>query len=577
MASRSSSSKGIDKAATGIPGFDGMTGGGIPVGCTTLIAGEAGAGKTVFALQSLVGGARDHGEPGIFVAFEEHSNRIVGNARQFGWNLPELQKQNLFFLDAQPDPDLVQSGEFGLEGMLSRLDTKINELGAKRIAFDAIDVILSLIDQPAKRHQEMHQLNAWLQSRELTAIITSKSGKPAENAPIVRLDFMQFMVDCFIQLRHDCEDGISQRTLRIAKYRGSAFEENELPFIFGKNGMQVAFARELEQAAAPVSNELVSSGVSRFDTMLGGGYHRGSAILITGAPGTAKTSLGGAFASAACERGENTLLVTFDSPAKELIRNLASINIDLDTPCQDGTLQIHAPLSIYSNSERHLLEICEAADAHGARCLVVDPLSALAPGGQDGWSKSIVERLIAWCKSRGITLLCTSLLNQQSPIAESTPMQISTIADTWIHLNYLVHGGERNRGLTIVKSRGIGHSNQVRELILSKDGITLEDVYRSGGEVLMGTLRYEKERAGIMEQKVREAARQRHLLELENDAAELKARLDSLERELHFKHDQIKKTREQSDIDDSDREALHEGRLAKRKADTGQSQDQGNG
>jgi circadian clock protein KaiC len=559
---------GITKSATGISGFDGMTSGGIPTGCTTLISGEAGAGKTVFALQTLVGGARDQGEPGIFVAFEEHSQRIIANAAQFGWNLKDLQQQGLLLLDAQPDPQLIQSGEFGLEGMLSRIDAKIKEMGARRVVFDAIDVILSLMDDPRKSHQEMYRLNDWLVRRGLTAVITSKSGKTAEDSAIVRLDYMQFMADCFIQLRHDCESGISHRSLRIVKLRGSAFEENETPLVIGRSGIQVAYTRELEKSTVAVSNELISSGVERLDTMLGGGFLRASGILITGAPGTAKTSLGGAFAQAACKRGENTLMVSFDSPPKEVIRNLASINIDLNTPYQDGTLEILAAHSIHRNPEHHFLRICQAAEARDVRCLIVDPLSALASGGRSGWSKSIVERLIDWCKSRGITVLCTSLLDQKSPDTESTPMQISTIADTWIHLNYQIHGGERNRGLTIVKSRGIGHSNQVREIVLSDNGITLEDVYSSGGEVLMGTLRYERESTDAMERKLRDAQTIRHRLELENEAAELKTRLQSLERELAFKQAQIDQSQERTETDDSDRDSLLEGRLKKRGADS---------
>lgn len=570
MTSRNSDPGGIGKCRTGIPGFDAMTGGGIPEKCSTLVMGEAGAGKTVFALQSLVGGARDYNEPAIFVAFEEHSSRIVANAGKFGWNLPEMQEQGLFFLDAQPDPHLIQSGEFGLEGMLNRLDTKIKELGARRVAFDAIDVVLSLIDDPVTRKNEILRLNNWLARRGVTTLITSKLQPNAGDPTFVQLDFMQFMVDCFIRLHHESESGVSQRSLRIVKYRGSAFEENQTPFIFGDSGIEIAHAGELDPGEVPISTERVSTGIDRLDTMLDGGYHRASTALITGSPGTAKTTVSGAFAQAACERGENTLLVSFDSPADELIRNLASINLDLDTPRREGTLQIMAAHSIYGNSEQHLMQIRQAAESNDVRCMVIDPLSALAPRGDSDWSKSVVERLIDWCKARGITLVCTSLLDQKNPVAESTPLQISTIADTWIHLNYQINAGERNRGLTIVKSRGTGHSNQVRELILSDEGITLEDVYTAGGEVLMGTLRYEREASEAMDRKQREAAQRRQRLELENEEAELRGRLQSLERELAFKQEEIAQAREHSQDHETEKEALHDARLKKRGADTDQ-------
>lgn len=461
MSNSYSSPKGIAKSATGIPGFDEMTGGGMPSGCTTLVAGEAGAGKTIFALQSLVGGARDHEEPGIFVAFEEQSERIITNAAQFGWDLPGLQKQGLFFLDAQPDPRMLRTGDFGIEGLLSRLESKIRETGTKRIAFDAIDVILALIEKPSERQHELLSLHNWLVRNNLTAVITAKAGEAATLPAATRLDFMQFMVDCYIRLHHDCFSGISQRSLRIVKYRGTAFEENRTPLIFGKHGMDIAYAEGSRHVDSPVSTDRVSTGVDRLDTMLDGGYHRGSSILITGSPGTAKTTLGAAFAAAACNRGEHTVLVTFDSSADEVVRNIRSVGIDLEGPRKQGTLQIQSARTIYGNAEAHVMNVCRGVEAHAARCLVVDPLSALAGQGNDGWSKSIVERLVDWCKSRGITLLCTSLLNQKVPDAESTPLQISTIADTWIHLNYLIHGGERNRGLTIVKSRGTSHSNRL--------------------------------------------------------------------------------------------------------------------
>lgn len=562
------------RAATGISGFDTMSNGGLPVGRTTLVAGEAGAGKTVFALQSLVSGARDHDEPGIFVAFEEHSDRIVTNADTFGWDLCAQQNKNLYFLNAQPHPDLMQSGDFDLEGLLSALEAKVDEIGARRIAFDAIDMVLALLENPADRRREIYRLNDWLIDKGLTAIITSKLGDALDKES-PRLDFMQYMVDCYIRLYHHCDLGVSRRSIRIIKYRGTSFEENETPLIIGRSGMAIAHTRYDENREQAFSIERVSTGVERLDTMFDGGYHKGSSILITGAPGTAKTTLGGTFVQAACERGERALFVSFDSDSGELIRNLASVGIDLTTPYQSGLLKLLSARSIRSNADHHLVDIRQAAEAHQATYLVVDPVSSLARRGTMAQAGSTVERLVDWAKASGITLLCTSLLDQNHPENESTPLQISTIADTWIHLNYQIRAGERNRGLTIVKSRGTGHSRQVRELILDDGGVTLEDVYTAEGEVLMGTMRFERERQQALAAELRLAEQQRHLLAMKNDAADLESRLAAIQRELAFKRDEISESRTRIDSQDEHEQQTRDTRLSRRGADGGEAPDIG--
>lgn len=556
------------KAATGMTGFDGMTGGGLPAGRTTLVAGQAGSGKTVFALQTLVGGARLHAEPGIFVAFEEQSRRIIENAAAFGWDLPELENRGLFFLDAQPSPHLIQSGEFELTGMLSTLDAKIREMDARRIAFDAIDVVLALIDEPRVRQREMYRLHDWLYKRDLTGIITAKRGERASSPTGTHLEFMQFMVDCFVQLDHRWDHGISQRSIQVVKYRGASFEENVTPLVIGPEGMEISHVPPQDGREPAAASERVSTGIDRLDTMLAGGYHRGSSVLVTGAPGTAKTTLAGAFACAACERGENTLFVTFDSPGEEVVRNLSSVGLDLAAARDSGRLRMMTARSIRGNAERHLMDIRKSAADHRARCLVVDPLSALARRGNTEWSNSVVERLIDWTRSRGVTLLCTSLLDDKNPDTESTPLQVSTIADSWIHLNYVIHAGERNRGLTIVKSRGTGHSNQVRELILSDVGVTLEDVYTAEGEVLMGTLRREREQSQLTQRRNRRLEARRREIELENEAASLEARLSALGRELAFKREELDNLKSQSSQHESDQREMDRARLKHRGADT---------
>ncbi len=534
------------KAPTDILGLDDITGGGLPRGRTTLLEGGPGCGKTVFALQTLVNGARHHREPGIFVAFEESSRRIIANAATFGWDLPALQQEGLFFLDAQPNPALIQSGDFDLGGLLAALDAKVEAMGARRIAFDALDVVLTLLADANAVRREVYRLHEWLLDRELTALITHKATYADDAGP--PFDFMTFMVDCAITLTHEVAYGISQRSLRVIKYRGSGFEENAAPFVIGDTGLEVAYARGHDHARHPVTDERVSSGLERLDNMLDGGYHRGAGILITGAPGTAKTTLCGTFAQAACRRGEATLLISFDSRGDEMIRNLASVGIALREFVDAGLLRLTAARAISGSAEIHLMHIKNLAREHGARCVVIDPISALSKSGNADISHSVAERLVGWAKSENITLLCTSLLDQTTPLHEGTPLQISTIADTWIHLNYLIHAGERNRGLSIVKSRGTGHSNQVRELILSDSGVTLADVYTAGGEVLMGTLRFEKERAERLARQTADADNRRRRQQLAAETAQLEARLQALQSELELKR------LEQTEFADRERE-----------------------
>jgi len=531
---RSSLGTARSKATTGIKGFDEITGGGLPHGRTTLLEGGPGSGKTIFALQFLVCGARTCKEPGIFVAFEECSTRIVANAEGFGWKLAELQRKKLFFVDAQPEPDLIQSGNFDLSGMLAALDVQIKKMGAQRIVFDALDIVLALLIDPAARRREVYRLHEWLLARELTGIITAKTGGDKSRSMSHQpFGFMQFMVDCAVILNHSVVQGVSQRNLRVQKYRGSSFDEHESPFLIGNNGFEVAGARTLGHVYATVVNERVSSGVKRLDTMLGGGYYRGASVLITGFPGTAKTTLCGAFAEAACRRNERTIFVSFDSDFSEVIRNLASVGIRLDRYVKSGLLRIVSVRTITGNAETYLLRIKTYAKEHRARCLVIDPVSTLSSSANELTAHSVAERLIDWSKSDGTTLVCTSLVDEMSGrTLGMSPLQISTLADTWIHLNYLAQAGERNRGLSIIKSRGTAHSNQVRELILSDAGVTLTDTYTAGGEVLMGTMRWEKESAEHSAREEAEVAGKLKRVTLAAEEAELEVRVKSLQTEL---------------------------------------------
>ena len=527
------SAAGMEKAPTGIAGLDQITGGGWPRGYATMIEGGSGSGKTVLALQTLVNGARRFKEPGIFVAFEESSRRIIANAAKFGWDLPALQRKKLFFLDAHPKADLILSGSFDLSGMLAALSAKVEDIGAKRIVFDAVDMVLTLLNDPQIERHEVYRLHEWLLAKELTAIITCKRSEDGLiQAP---LGFMQFMVDCAVVLKHDIVQTVSQRSLRVLKYRGSAFDENESPFLIGAVGVEVADTWLLDRVPGPVSNQRVSCGVPRLDAVLGGGYYRGSSILMTGAPGTAKSTLGGAFAEAACARGERTLIVSYDSGSSQFIRNLTSVNIRLERFVKNGLLRVASARTVVASAEVHLMRIKSLALDQRARCVVIDPASALSKMGNTLTAHSVAERLLDWAKSSGITLLCTSLLDTPVPAMEASPLQISTLADTWIHLSYLVNAGERNRCLSVIKSRGTAHSNQVRELVLSDQGVTLTDAYAAGGKVLMGTLRWEKEQAEQVAREAKNSAARQKQARLAAEELELQSRLASLQQEIKAK------------------------------------------
>ena len=558
----------IRKAASGIAGFDEITGGGLPSGRTTLVVGGPGAGKTVFALQSLVHAASHLGEPGIFVAFEENSRQIVANAATFGWDLPELEEKRLFFLDARLAPATVQAGDFDIAGILAGLAAKTKEMGARRIVFDGIDVLLTLLDDPAKERREIYRLQEWLHASGLTALITAKASE-GDRVSTERYAFMQFMVDAVVSLHHRMVERVSLRGIRVMKYRGSGFSEGEFPMIIASTGIEVATFGNSE-LDYDVSTDRVSSGIPRLDTMLDGGYYRGSGVLITGAPGVAKTTLAGAFAKAACERGERVLYVSFDEAGSQIIRNLKSVSIDLGPYREAGLLEMYSTRTEARSSEDHLINLKQRIAAFTPRNLVVDPLSALGKTGGHVAAVHASLRLLDYARALGITTVCTSLVANE-PVNETTTTQISTIADSWIHLAYLVHGGERNRTLTIVKSRGMRHSNQVRELLLSNEGVTLADVFTAGGTVLVGTARWEHETA------VREAAsraradRVRRRQIAEQSEARLRAQIAALEAELAAQRADSELLVEQ-ERDDQNRRGLEYAellRLRRADADTG--------
>jgi circadian clock protein KaiC len=520
----------LRKIATGIGGFDELSRGGLPRSRISLLKGGPGSGKTVFALQTLVSAARDRGESSIFVAFEEDPRQIVVNAGGFNWNLPALARKQISFMDANLSPDVVQSGEFDLRGLLAILKVKKEEIGARWIVFDGIDVLLTLLQNPKAEIREIHRIRAWLSENDVEgAIITAKID--GDGSHIANYGFLQFMVDCVIEFEQRLECGVPLHRIQILKYRGSAFAKGEYPVSFGPSGMEIAppEPNEIQQVA---SGERVSIGFDRLDTMLGGGLFRGSSTLITGVPGTSKTTLSGKFAEAACRRGERTLFVSFDEGPDRIVRNLTSVGIELRPYVKSGLLRMYSGRTESVAAEDHLVTLKTLIREHHPRCMVIDPLSAIAKAGGLAAARSVANRFIYTVKDEKITVLVTAINEGSEPESESTDLQISTIADTWIHLSYMIRGGERNRALTIIKSRGTSHSNQVRELILSDAGPRLADVYTAGGEVLMGTLRWEREDEERVKRLQHRSEVEQKRVSLELAEVDTQARIKVLEHEL---------------------------------------------
>jgi circadian clock protein KaiC len=525
---------GIQKMPSGLTDFDDITYGGLPRHRTTLLIGTPGSGKTVLALQMLVNGAKQLGEPGIFVAFEENSLQLIQNAATFGWDLPTLERERLFFLDARMSPDAIQAGDFDLIGMLASLKAKADEMGAKRIVFDSVDVLLALLDDGRAERRELYRIHDWLAASGLTGVLTARSDG-LEPFVAARYNFLQFMADCVVFLQHDVREDISRREVRVLKYRGSKFAENAFPLVIGSQGVEI-FGPPSANANFPIYTERVSSGIQYLDTLLNGGFIRGTTILLTGLPGTAKTTLGGVFLEAACRRGERALFVSIDESSGEIVRNLASVGIDLQSHLDSGLLQIYWSSRESRSAEEHLITLRRFIAEHQPQCLVVNPLWMMLQSGTNMLNiVSNTQRLMLITKNVGITTIFTSLSARPDEYAQETPYQISTLADAWIHLSYMVQGGEWNRGLTIVKARGVRHANQIYELRLNNDGITLRDNYTVNGQVLMGSVRHERETDQQLEREHHRLELEKQRRELELAEAEINARIQSFQLDLEAK------------------------------------------
>ena len=524
------SSRTLPKTPSGIRGLDEITGGGLPRGRPTLICGSAGCGKTLFGMEFLVKGATEFGEPGVFLSFEESEEELAQNVRSLGFDLDRLVAEGKLGVDyVHVDrSEIEENGEYDLEGLFIRLGLAIDSIGAKRVVLDTLETLFGGLSNEAILRAELRRLFRWLKDKGVTAVITAERG----DGTLTRQGLEEYVSDCVILLDHRVHDQVSTRRLRVVKYRGTRHGTNEYPFLIDEDGIAVLPVTSLG-LQHEASDERVSSGVPRLDAMLGGrGYYRGSSILVSGTAGTGKTSLAGHFADAACRRGERCLYFAFEESQSQVVRNIRSIGLDLQQWIDRGLLRFHATRPTFHGLEMHLATMLKLVRDVRPRVVVVDPISNMLGAGTAGEAQAMLLRLVDSLKLQQITTLFTSLTSAGDASLEQTDVGISSIIDTWILLRDIELGGERNRGMYVLKSRGMAHSNQIREFLLTDRGIELRDVYVGPEGVLTGSMRLAqeaRERAAALARR-REAERKRR--EFERRRSAIEAQIAALRGEL---------------------------------------------
>ena len=465
----------IQKTPTGIEGLDEITAGGLPTGRTSLICGSAGSGKTVMALEFLVHGARDFNEPGVFMAFEETERELTQNIASFGYDLEELEKAGKIAIDHVfiERSEIEETGEYDLEGLFIRLESAVTSIGAKRVVLDTLEVLFAGLNNQSVIRSELRRLFRWLKDKGLTAIVTGERGE----GQLTRYGLEEYVADCVILLDHRVSDQISTRRLRIVKYRGSAHGTDEYPFLMGGNGISVLPLTSVGLTHG-ASAERISSGIADLDGMLGGGkgFYKGSSILVSGTPGTGKSSLALSFLKAACDRGEKALYFGFEESRDQIIRNTASIGLDLKPAFDRGQLHFHTVRPSNLGLEAHLASMHQIIKDLDPGVVVVDPISNFITAADQSGVKSMLVRLVDFLKMKQITALFTHL----SPLggwADRSDENVSSIMDTWILLRDLEYEGERTSGLFVLKSRGMPHSHELRAFKMTDNGIQLGNVY----------------------------------------------------------------------------------------------------
>ncbi len=512
---------GIAKVPSGIGGLDEITGGGLPRGRTTLVCGGAGCGKTLFGMEFLVNGARDQKEAGVFLAFEETADEIADNVVSLGFDTKDLIARKLLIIDfVKVDRSEIQeAGDYDLEGLFVRIAHAIDSVKAKRLVLDTVEALFAGFKDEALLRSELRRLFRWLKDKGVTSVITAERGE----GTLTRYGLEEYVSDCVISLDNRVVDQVSTRRMRIVKYRGTAHGANEYPFLIDEDGFSVLPVTSLG-LNYEVSTERVPTGVSAIDSMLdGGGYFRGSSILVTGTAGTGKSSLAGMFVEATCRRKERALYFALEESSSQVCRNMRSIGLGLDAWTKKGLLRIQAARPTVFGLEQHLVTIHKIIEEFEPRAIVIDPISSLITAGNLTEVKSMLVRLFDYLKLKQITCLVTSLTNSQG--FEETDIGISSLIDTWFQVRDIEIAGERTRGLYLVKSRGMGHSNQVREFLITSHGVDLIPVAIGPDGVLTGSARIRLE----MEQRAQAVARQQ---EIERKQRALLRKSKSLEHQI---------------------------------------------
>ncbi|MDB6123894.1 MAG: circadian clock protein KaiC [Pedosphaera sp.] len=529
----------LEKISSGISGLDEITGGGLPKGRPTLVCGNAGCGKTLMAMEFLVRGAVEHNEPGVFMSFEENEEELTRNVASLGFDLNALSAKKKIVLDHVriERSEIEETGEYDLEGLFIRLNHAIDSIGAKRVVLDTIEGLFAALPNHAILRSELRRLFRWLKDKGVSAIITAERG----DGLLTRHGLEEYVADCVILLDHRVNEQLSTRRLRVVKYRGSVHGTNEYPFLISKDGFSVLPVTSMG-LDHPASSERISSGVERLDTMLGGkGFFRGSSILVSGTAGTGKSSIAAAFVDAAARRGERSLYFAFEESQNQILRNMKSISLDLEPWVRKGLLQFHASRPSLCGLEMHLLTIYDAVRKFKPRVVVMDPVTNLISVGTEIEVRSMLTRLIDFFKTEQVTALFPSLTTGDN--TSQSEVAIASLMDVWVLLRNIESGGERNRGLYILKARGMEHSNQIREVLLSNNGIGLVDVYAGPSTVLTGSARIEQEgrekaeidrRKAQMDRRQREIERERGVTEAQVAVlkAGLEAKIEALNQEI---------------------------------------------
>lgn len=553
----------LEKTPTGVDGLDEITGGGLPKGRPSLICGAAGCGKTIFAMEFIVKGA-EMGEPGVFVSFEETAEDIKKNFTSMNPNLNELISQNKISLDYVriERSEIEETGEYDLEGLFIRLGYAIDSIGAKRIVLDTVEALFSGFSAEALLRAELRRLFGWLKNKGVTAVITGESGEKT----LTRYGLEEYVADCVILLNNPVVNKIATRNLRIVKYRGSSHGTNEYPFLLNKNGITVL---PITSAGLDhhVSNEHISTGIERLDSMMDGkGFYKGSSVLVTGNAGTGKSSFAAQFVDAACRNGKKCIYLAFEESPEQIIRNMRSIGIDLEQWVDKGLLKFHATRPTLYGLEIHLVTIYQLVNEVIPDVVVMDPMSNLITIGSLADVKSMLTRLIDFLKDKQITSLSTSLSLMGQVESD---IGVSSLMDTWIDLRSKENNGERNRTIDIIKSRGMAHSNQMREFLITNDGIELEDIYLGPDGMLTGSARISQialekaqklTRKQEIERKQREIKRKRESMDAQ--IAEIKSKFEAEEEELERI---IKQEKLKEEILETDRNGMAQMRKAEKR------------